>query len=415
MKTKNILLLAALFASFVLVGCKQETPFDTQSPDDAPLILKPYNESGTGSFTYLLANPDTPLYDSVTVTPSKYTTVNWYIDNVLVYTGVKINMYLLAGTYDLTIEAITQARKSTKRTGSVTVLPYETDPSADAAAGGRHLVPGVEMSISGSNLSQVATIEFTEDFYSTKVKCSVAPSAKNDASLTFTIPALEDGTYYVRLKDAAGRLYGADVAHIHNSAVVIDGYASFVPGEEWVLTGAKLQDVASVKVDDKVITEIVATTSTITLTAPEAEVGEHTLSILNKDGSSVLFVTDEGTVAEVTTIVSAETTLWEGPVVLDWNADLVRIPTATMAAVPVGSTILVYFEVPEAEYHSMRITTPWWGDNASDNLVVQFDVTGETPNPFTFEYDDHCKALVDEREAMSVVGFGVTINKITYK
>ena len=89
MKTK-LLYIAALALAVVFSACENNTPYDTQSPDDAPLILRPYNESGTGSFTYNLANPDTPLYDSVTVTPSKYTTVNWYIDGTLVFTGLKI-------------------------------------------------------------------------------------------------------------------------------------------------------------------------------------------------------------------------------------------------------------------------------------------------------------------------------------
>lgn len=87
MKAKYILLLAAMAFGFVLTGCKEDVPYDTQSPDDQPLILRPYNESGTGSFTYDLANPDMPLYDSVTVTPSRYTTVNWYLDGELIFSG----------------------------------------------------------------------------------------------------------------------------------------------------------------------------------------------------------------------------------------------------------------------------------------------------------------------------------------
>ncbi|MBR4548104.1 MAG: hypothetical protein IKO66_08710, partial [Paludibacteraceae bacterium] len=96
---KKYLYIALAIACMGLMGCQNETPFDTQSPDDDPIILKPYNESGTGSFTYILANPDTPLFDSVTVTPSSYTTVNWYIDDVLVYTGTKIEEYFYAGSY----------------------------------------------------------------------------------------------------------------------------------------------------------------------------------------------------------------------------------------------------------------------------------------------------------------------------
>ena len=414
MKTKYILLLAALALSFA--ACEKQDPFDTQSADDAPLILKPYNESGTGSFTYSLANPDTPLYDSVTVTPSRYTTINWYLDGELVYTGVKIDMCFPAGTYALTIEAVTEAGKRTSRTGTVSVKPYDTDPYSAAPAGGRHLVPNVETTLEGQNLSQVAALVLTRDIYNKDVVSTITPAAATDAQLTFTLPATEDGKYYLRLKDDEGKIYGSDVVEIHNGAVVLAGFESFVPGDTWVITGVSLQNVASVKVGDNVITDIVATETAVSLTAPAAEPGDYKLSMQNKDGSDVLFVSSEGTLKEVTTIVSAETTIWEGPVTLDWNADLVKVTSDVMAAVPVGSTIFVYFDVIEAEYHAMRITTPWWGDDPiSSDLVAQINGMENNPSPHSFTYDERCKGLVDERGAMSVVGFGLQINKITFK
>ena len=127
----------------------------------------------------------------------------------------------------------------------------------------------------------------------------------------------------------------------------------------------------------------------------------------------VLLADDEIALSEV--VVTA-TVLWEGaPVTIDWNADLCKLTAEEMAAVPVGATIYITYDIPEAEYHAMRITTPWWGDNAEDNLVSQFDLTDETPNPFEFVYDQHCKALVDERGAMCLVGFGYRVSMIAYK
>lgn len=412
---KYLIYLAVL--AVVFASCENKAPFDTQSPDDLPLILKPYNESGTGSFTYQLANPDTPLLDSVTVTPSNYTTVNWYLDGQLVFTGFKIEMCFPAGSYELLIEAVTQAGKRTERKGSVTVKPYDTDPYSAAPAAGRHFVPGNPATLDGANLTKVNKVLLTKDLYGKDIVHTITPEAgATDAQLTITLPETPDGRYYVRFTDADGKAYGAEDLNVHNASVVLDGYAAFVPGEQWTITGVKLENVASVKVDETVITAVTATATSITLTAPAAEVGEHTLSITNADGSSVYFITDEGMVTTVTTIVSAETTLWTGPVTLDWNADLVRVEKATLAEVPVGSTIYVYFDIPEAEYHALRITTPWWGDGGlADDLVTQFDVTGDTPNPFAFTYDDRCKSLVDERGAMSIVGFGEIINKITYK
>ena len=86
-----------------------------------------------------------------------------------------------------------------------------------------------------------------------------------------------------------------------------------------------------------------------------------------------------------------------------------------MAAVPVGATVSLHYEMIDAEYHCLRITTPWWGDNAEDQVIPQFDITAETPNPFEFTYTEANKAIVDERGAMLIVGFGYKLKKVTFK
>jgi hypothetical protein len=414
MKAKYILLLAAMAFGFVLTGCKEDVPYDTQSSDDQPLILRPYNESGTGSFTYDLANPDMPLYDSVTVTPSRYTTVNWYLDGELIFSGTKINMCFPVGHYALLIEAVTEMGKRTERTGSVTVHPYDTDPYSTTPAGGRHVVPGVEMTMEGQNLTKVKTIVLADDLYGEDEVCRTEPTYQEDGLLTYILPDVVDGEYYLFFLDAEGNLYGSELIQVHNGAVALDGFAEFVPGEEWVITGVSLENVASVKVDETVITDLTVTSTSVTLVAPAAEVGEHTLSMLNKDGSNVLFVTSAGTMAEVKTVVSAETTLWTGPVALAWDADAIKVTSEEMAQVAVGSTIYIYFEVQgDAEYWALRVTTPWWDVN---DLVPQIDGANTLPNPYGFEYTDACKNFVDNcGGAMSVVGNGLTITKITYK
>ena len=408
--------------SLFLSGCEKQEPYDTQSPDDDPLILKPYNESGTGSFTYTLANPDTPLLDSVTVTPSAYTIVNWYLDGERVFTGFKIEMTFPAGVYALTIEAVTSAGKSTSRTGTVTVRPYDVDPYSAAPAGGRHVVPGVEMTLEGQHLDKVTELELTSDIYARTVVHSFAPNAKTETQLTYTLPETADGRYFLRLKDAEGKLYGSGALEVHNGAVVLDGYQEFVPGNEWTITGVNLQNVASVTVDGNVITDLTVTATSVTFTAPEAEVGEHTLSMANADGSAVLFVTNAGTVAQVTTIVSEEITLWTGPEYLLWNENRVRIESSDMAQVSAGSTIIIYYEyLPSGhegyyeddkynEYHKMKVMTAWWTD-----LFPEFDVTDETPNPYSFIYTATMKELVEGQNAMSITGWGLNINKITFK
>ena len=411
MKTK-FLYIAALALAVVFSACENNTPYDTQSPDDAPLILRPYNESGIGSFTYNLANPDTPLYDSVTVTPSKYTTVNWYIDGTLVFTGLKIEQTFLTGSYDLLIEAVTQAGKRTERKGTVTVHPYDTDPYSAAPAAGRHCVPGNPATLDGANLTKVDKVLLTKDIYGKEIVHTIVPDAgATDAQLTITLPETPDGLYYVRFMDAEGKMYGAEDINVHNVSVALDGYASFVPGSEWTITGVKLDNVASVKVDETLITELVATATSITFTAPTAEVGDHKLSIKNADGSSVYFITAEGLVDEVTTNVSAETTIWEGSCVINWGDSKVELTSDMMKDVPVGSTIYIYFNIPEAEYHALRVTDDWW----SHDLLPQVDGMEGQPNPYTFVYDDAGKAAVDQTGKALVTGFGIEITKVTFK
>ena len=411
MKTK-LLYIAALALAVVFSACENNTPYDTQSPDDAPLILRPYNESGTGSFTYNLANPDTPLYDSVTVTPSKYTTVNWYIDGTLVFTGLKIEQTFLTGSYDLLIEAVTQAGKRTERRGSVTVHPCDTDPYSAAPAAGRHCVPGNPATLDGANLTKVDKVLLTKDIYGKEIVHTIVPDAgATDAQLTITLPETPDGLYYVRFMDAEGKLYGAEDINVHNVSVVLAGYEEFSPGKEWTITGVKLENVASVKVDETVVTELAKTATSITLTAPAAEVGEHTLYIQNADGSSVYFITADGLVDVAKTIVSAETTIWEGSCVINWGDSKVELTADMMKDVPVGATIYVYFTVPEAEYHALRITDDWW----SHDLLSQVDGMEGQPNPYTFVYDEAGKAAVDQTGKALVTGFGLEITKVTFK
>ena len=411
MKTKNILLLIALAAATILTGCQPEEPFDTQSPNDAPIILTPYNESGTGTFTYNLINPDTPLFDSVTVTPSAYTTINWYLDQQLVYTGVKIDMCFPAGTYALTIEAVTEAGLRTERTGTVIVNPYDYDPYSAAPAAGRHLAPGVETQIDGQNLSKAKNVIIANDVFGQEVVHTIAPTYQEDGFLKFILPQTEDGSYFLLLQDANGKLYGADNIDVHNGAVALAGFQEMPAGSTWVITGVNLQNVTKVMVNDIEIVDLQVTETSVTLTAPAVEVGEYTLAMYNEDGSAVLFITNEGAVEQVMTLVPSETTIWTGAVTIDWNADLVKVDASAMAAVPVGATIFVYFEVPAAEYHAMRVTTPWW----DYDFLPQVDGMENQPNPYSFTYTAEGKEAVDRTGAMSVVGFGLTITKITFK
>ena len=290
--------------------------------------------------------------------------------------------------------------------GRIRHFPYSAAPAA-----GRHIAPGVETTIEGQNLSKAKAIVIANDIFGSEVVHTITPTYQEDGFLKFILPDTEDGTYFLLLQDADGKLYGADNIDVHNGAVALAGFAEMPAGNEWVITGVNLQKVVKVKVADIEITDLQVTDNSVTLTAPALEVGEYALSMFNEDGSAVLFITNEGAVEQVKTIVPSETTIWTGPVTIDWNADLVKVEASAMAAVPVGATIYVYFEVPEAEYHAMRVTTPWW----DYDFLPQVDGMEGQPNPYSFTYEAAGKEAVDRTGAMSVVGFGLTITKITFK
>lgn len=407
MKAKYLLLLAALTFSFI--ACEKQEPFDTQSPSDEPLILIPYWSDQTGSVINAEVTNPNPYVDSVVVVPSAYTTVNWYLDSVKVHTGTKINQAFPSGSYKLLVEAVTTEGKRTYRAGTLNVKPANTDPYVTT----RVMAPEIPTTMEGRNLGQVAKIVLSKDLFGKDTVCTIVPTNIDANKMDVTLPELPKGTYYINLFVDDTTYFGSDKLQVLTDPMVLTGVISFAPGDEWTMTGVNLKKIASITIGTTVITEFTATANSITLTAPNMEAGTYTMTMQSKDGSAVLFSTLSGNVSEVQIRVRSaeEKRLWVGPVALDWNADLVNITEAQMTGVPVGSTILVYFDMPAAEYHQMRITTPWWGDD----LVAQFGPDENTPNPFTFVYDDRCKGIVEMVHSWSIVGFGETIYEITYK
>lgn len=418
---KKIVRLAALLSMFfipcalLLSSCENTTPVDMQSEDDDPIFLKPY-ETEDGLIHGKTTNPD-PYVDSVLVTPSAYTTVNWYLDGVKVHTAdinsrFRIEKCFPSGTYDMLIEAVTTKGKRTTRSGILTVNPADADPYITT----RVMAPGVAMTMNGKNLEQVEKLVLSKDFYGEDIVCTVVPVNKEATKMDITLPELEDGTYYMGLLDAEGARFGSDKLQVQNASLALSGFASFNAGEEWTITGANLQNVASVTVGEIVITDLTATATAVIFTAPNLEEGEYTLSMRNQDGSAVLFFTSSGLVESVSTRAAAlgETTIWEGSCVVDWGDANVNIEKDVMSTVPAGATIYVYYNVPEAEYHSLRVVVaPDW----SADILPQVDGMDWQPNPYSFVYTAEHKALAeaDDKNGILVTGHGLEITQVTYK
>ena len=397
-------------ATIALFGCRSNEPFDTQSPDDAPLILVPY-ETSNGQVNLTQENPETPLVDSVIVTPSKYTTVNWYLDGQLVFTGEKISMCFPAGKYDLTIEAVTEAGKSTKRTGTLTVNPGANDPYAAAPSIGYRLAASKEATLDGVHLDVAEQILITKDIFSRDVLHTITPNYKEAGFIKLNIPAMEDGKYLVRFKAADGTIYGSEPIYVYNVPVILGGYDEFSPMEEWTISGINMLNVASVKVSSTVIPVTSATETSVTVIAPDVPKGTtHTFSVQDKNGGEVLIATRVGTVTAAETACTDQITIWRGPVTLDWKSELMPIPASDLSDIQVGDTMYVYYDKDVAEYYQMRITIPDW----SDDYHAQVDMTKET-SPYSFVFTDKCKSLATQGKAMCIVGWGLTIKKVTYK
>ena len=262
----------------------------------------------------------------VMVTPARYTTVTWFIDDVQVAEGLTIDVPVLAGEHLLDIVATTTQGKSTSRHCKLVVLAAPNEPALATDAKSRWLTIGTTKTIECTNVTSVSKV-FVGQQEATNVSYA-------GGKLTFDVPAMEAKSYQVTIEDADGMKYGCGTFTVSNEAYVDPGIK--------------------------------------------------------------------------------ETVLWEGTADINWGEVNVNITPEQMAAVAVGSKVRLYYEMIDAEYHALRITTPMWGDNAEDQIVAQFDVTADTPNPYEFTYTEANKAIVDQRGGMLIVGFGYKLTKVTF-
>lgn len=426
------MLLAAAALTLVFTGCKSDEPFDTQSADDYPRILYPVNESGTGTFTYTLDNPDVPLHDSVIVTPSKFTTVQWLLDEHVVVNGTHINMCLPAGKYNLKIVATTQAGKSTSRWGTVTVIPYAMDPYSEAVGSERIVAPGAEAVLLGQNLTVVKKIGFLTEYpWASQDGHTPAPVAAKgveitdftatDTQIDYVVPAeLAVGAYYVAFYDEEDKLYGANIVNVVSSALVIE-LAEVTEGGSIDLKGIFLNQVKSLKLQgeagsfDLAVTD--ATESAVSVALPEAaKAGTYTLTGVLDNGSALQFATENGIVEEVVLKISpsGEVVVWTGSQEINWGDANLTIELAILAE-HVGEDINIYYELvdmPEG-YHQMAFASAWsWKSNPLTDAPKYDPLDDEGKKSFKITkamYD----ACADDGGGMLCVGYGYKITKVS--
>jgi hypothetical protein len=453
----------------LLTSCSNQEPFITAGPDDTPRFLAPSSIEGNVQ-TSVSQNREETFAMDIVVTPAKYTTIQWISDGHVLGTGASFSRQFEAGNYDLTIKATTQAGKEAYRIVKLSVSALADDPTFNNKEKNRWLNPGQPLTIVGTNLTQVKSLIFTPVIKEEEEAEEVEEASRADeqpvgdgsievscvgsedgGSVTVTLPEdMPEGSYRVSAVYESGERFGLGLVTVSNEEYVEGDVVEVAlwEGNQAIDWNADLCKITAEQMADVPVgTEI-----KVYYTTPEAEYHSMRITtpwwgdtpednlvaqfdITDETPNPFIFVYDDHCKALVEergaiSLVGfgytvqkvaydkkvGETVIWEeSPVTIDWNADLCKVSAEQMAAVPVGATIFVYYDMPEAEYHAMRITTPWWGDTPEDNLVAQFDLTDETPNPFEFTYDQHCKNLVDERGAMSLVGFGYRVSKIAFK
>lgn len=208
------ILILLMTGNIALTSCSSDdAPFITANEDDEPRILDPYFPDWTngepGEFKNITRDVNLEAY--VIVTPSEFTTVKWYIDDVEVAEGLNIDIPLIAGNYMLKVVATTTKGKSTSRTGRVVVRPCAGDPVPGKDIYDLQVRPGSKAKLHGSNMDKVTKIVFGK----TEVPVTFVDKGE-ESYVEYEVPNLPLGTYKVKLIDAEGIVYGGGSIELSN-------------------------------------------------------------------------------------------------------------------------------------------------------------------------------------------------------
>ncbi len=454
MITKNISKYLAMFlVGFGLAAntsCSTDNDaFFTAGEDDMPRILNTDIPEGKGGEPGTIANIERTenFVFNVQVTPADYTTVSLLIDDEKVVEGLSINQPVLAVNHILNIVSTTTNGLSASRTCLLKVRPLAGDPELANDAKSRWLTIGTTKTIACKNVTSVSKV-FIAQTEATNVSYA-------NGKLTFDVPSMPEGDYMLTIETADGERFGCNWVTVSSEAYVDPGTKETVVWEgstdiDWgnsnvIITPAEMEAVpvgAKIRLEYELV-DMAEGYHALRITTPswgdnpEDQVVaqfdlksdtpnpfEFTYTEANKsivDARGGMLIVGYGyrlkKVVAVEAVAPAETTLWTGDVNIDWGNSNVIITPAEMEAVPVGATISLEYEMvdmPEG-YHALRITTPNWGDNPEDQVVAQFDLKSDTPNPFEFTYTEANKSIVDSRGGMLIVGYGYKLKKVTFK
>lgn len=401
----------------ICTSCAENEPFETITENDNPMILDPIfpdrNNGDLGIISQI--THDSNLKLTVSVTPSKYTEVTWFIDGREVHKGFSIDKSLEAGTYHLKIVATTTAGKSTYREAYVVVSALEGEPWSERVGLERIVAPGKNARLYGINLDNVQKINIGGII----VDIVSLGSDSNGQYIDYVVPQdLQDGDYRISLIDNTGLSYGAEIVKSTSKPVILSGYNHAKSSESWLMTGINLDKVTSVDVNGTIITTFSKQSfSELELVCPQLEDGQYSLKATYAD-QNVLFYKDGEMYDGAKFVVISEQILWEGHHYVSWdkpdgdpNKQFNSISKEVFDSVLPGSKLVVYYSIePSAAYHKIGTRTGNW-TTLPGTSEYEFTEDGFVEINIT----DEILTLIKNENGFICVGHGYYVDRVSIK
>lgn len=415
MKKIYMMLMVMMTMGFTFTSCSEDSPFSTISADDTPRILDPVFPDRNGGELPVVSNynRDGKFSMKVTVTPTDFTTVTWYIDGQAVATGTQLDSAFMTGTYDLKVVATTTAGKSTYREGRILVNPLGDDPQTITKGMERIAKPGQTCTLYGSNLATITNIKIGGE--------EVQAVANADGTeLTYAMPAdMTEGTYRIVLEDADAHTYGANQVQVFTTPVALSGYTTATPNSNCTITGLNLTGVKTLNIGGTEVSSFSQQADgSLTFVCPDLAIGTYTITGTTTDGKPLQFFSAGKVTVQGEITLSQEKTLWEGHHYVSWeladgnpNKTFNFLTQDDFKNVKAGSLLRIYYSLKTDDgYHQMETVTGWWSllpgtakTDLSSNGVQEVVLT---------------QAVLDMINAQSgflVVGHGFYVDRVTLK
>ena len=267
---------------------------------------------------------------------------------------------------------------------------------------------GQSVKLHGDNLDNVAKVSvgghLADAIYNAAEKC-----------VEYTVPAdLTNGTYRVSLIDNANKSYGAGKQSIVDKPTCYKSSYSGTPeGSNVAIEGKMLDEIKTVTVGGATCEIKSQSEGKLVVAVPAMPEGGYDLVGTTSNGTTMQFCEDGELVAIGSYRATLETTLWEGAVDINWGDSNVQLTAEQLENVPVGSSIIMYFQIVDMpdNYHALRVTNAWW----DADMVPQIDGLTQDLSPYSFTYKAADKASIERTGAMLFVGYGYKLKKVTYK